>query len=76
LIESGAKVNAADRHGYTPLHYAANIDFGDTEMVELLLRAGADPRARGKTGKTALRLARELRYPDIVRALEGPLPRR
>jgi len=41
LIERGADVNRADATGRTPLHYAAAVDFGDTVIPELLLKAGA-----------------------------------
>jgi len=41
LIERGADVNRADATGRTPLHYAAAVDFGDTAIAEMLLKAGA-----------------------------------
>lgn len=43
LIESGIDVNAKDRYGWTPLHFAAGKpNFGN---VEALLSAKADPNA-------------------------------
>lgn len=57
LISRKADVNHVDKLGYTPLLWAANVDFGDTGMLELLLEAGADPRFRNKEGLTALQLA-------------------
>jgi ankyrin repeat protein len=60
LIREGADVNHRDKLGFTPLHWAANVDFGDTRVLELLLRAGADPRARNSQGLTPLQLA--MRY--------------
>lgn len=57
LIASGADVNAAQRHGWTPLHGAAAT--GDGEVVRLLLARGADPHATNDGGATALDLARE-----------------
>jgi ankyrin repeat protein len=59
-------VNAVDRFGYTPLLYASNIDFGDAESATALLRAGADPNIRSKSGKTALVLARDYPYTRTV----------
>ena len=52
LIERGANVNVVDKLGMTPLLWASNIDFGDTAMIELLLRSGAKPDARNKDGLT------------------------
>jgi ankyrin repeat protein len=54
LIAAGADVNAHDeeRIGNTALHYAA--EEGDSEAVEFLLRAGADPTIRGWMGITAI----------------------
>jgi len=57
LIARGADLNHVDNLGMTPLLYAASIDFGDAEMVKLLLKAGAKPSAKSKEGKTALELA-------------------
>src|SRR5262245_48996864 len=57
LIEAGADVNATQRHGWTPLHGAAQN--GSAETVELLLAAGADPTARNDDGRSAAELADE-----------------
>ena len=57
LIAQKADVNHVDRHGYTPLHWAANVDFGNTAMLELLLRAGANPSVRSKEGLRPFDLA-------------------
>jgi len=59
-----------------PLHYAAQS--GNTECVELLLRAGADPHVKesmpyGKDpeeGRTALQLAQEWGWDDMVPILQ------
>ena len=71
LIQAGAKLNQIDKFGYTPLLYAATIDFGDTAVLETLLKAGSDPKIRNKEGKTALEQARRYSYPDIKRVLEA-----
>ncbi len=42
-LDSGADVNATDRLGLTSLHYAAT--YGYTDIVSLLLEAGADANA-------------------------------
>ena len=46
LLEDGADPNAANSYGFTPLHFACEIQTRDAGMVELLLRFGADPNAR------------------------------
>ncbi len=50
LIERGANVNRVGRSGMTPLLYAASIDFGDSKMIELLLKSGAQADAVTKDG--------------------------
>jgi ankyrin repeat protein len=52
LIERGADVNHLDKNGMTPLLYAASIDYGDSAMVDLLLRSGARAGAHTKDGLT------------------------
>jgi ankyrin repeat protein len=63
-------VNVVDKQGMTPLLWAANIDFGDSAMVELLLRSGAKPDARNKDGLTPLELARKFGHANLIPALE------
>ena len=70
FIERGANVNAIGKTGYTPLLFAASIDFGDTEMMELLLKAGARVDIKNSAGKTALDLAREYQHIRFVSILE------
>ena len=62
LIERGANVNLADDKGRTPLMHAAVADFGDTRMVELLLKAGAKQDARDAGGLTAADYARQFNH--------------
>lgn len=54
LVDAGVPLNAADENGFTPLMYAASIDFGDTEVLRALLRAGADKSIRNADGRTPL----------------------
>ena len=70
LIERGANVNVVDKQGMTPLLWAANIDFGDSAMVELLLKAGAKADAKNKDGRTALELAQSYKHDYLVPALQ------
>ncbi|HTC90964.1 MAG TPA: ankyrin repeat domain-containing protein [Bryobacteraceae bacterium] len=72
LIKRGADVNHVDKKGMTPLLYAASIDFGESAMIDLLLRSGAQPGTRNKEGLTALELARKYHHTHLLASLEGP----
>ncbi len=76
LLARGAQVNHVDKFGMTPLLYAASIDFGDTAMIEKLIAAGADQKARNKQGLTALDLARNYNHASMAQLLVGKAPRR
>jgi ankyrin repeat protein len=69
LIHRGADLNHVDKNGMTPLLYAASIDFGDSAVIELLLKARANPNARTKDGLTALDLARKYKHTHLIPAL-------
>jgi ankyrin repeat protein len=70
LIARGANVNVVDKQGMTPLLWAANVDFGDTAMIELLLKSGAKTDARNKDGLTPLELARKHSHTTLIPVLE------
>jgi hypothetical protein len=55
LLEAGAKINAPDKNGATPLHRAVRTRGADA--VRFLLDAGSDPLLRNKPGSTAFHLA-------------------
>jgi ankyrin repeat protein len=71
LIERGADVNHVDKKGMTPLLYAASIDFGDSAMIDLLLKSGARSNLRTKEGLTALDLARRYHHTHLLDSLVG-----
>ncbi len=71
LLARGAQVNAVDNFGMTPLLYAASIDFGDTEVLEKLIAAGADLKARNKQGQTAADLARTYHHGAMASLLDS-----
>jgi ankyrin repeat protein len=71
LIGRGADVNHADKNEMTPLLYAASIDFGDTAMIDLLLKSGARLSARTKEGLTAIDLARKYQIPHLLTGLQA-----
>ncbi len=64
LIDAGADPNGTDPNGTTPLMMAAG--YGQTDMVELLLRRGANAHLADQHGATALDLALA-GVPDIDR---------
>jgi ankyrin repeat protein len=70
LIARGANVNVVDKQGMTPLLWAANVDFGDTAMIELLLKSGAKTDARNKDGLSPLELARKYGHTALIPVLE------
>jgi ankyrin repeat protein len=55
LLEYGMDVNAQDKHGNTPLHWAQLRD--NEPMVRLLLKYGADVNAQNNYGNRPLYLA-------------------
>ncbi len=70
LINSGVKgdaVDAADSDGTRPLHWAVRAD--ETEIADLLLKAGADANAPNRLGVTALYLATVNGNAAIIRNL-------
>ncbi len=72
LIKAHADVNPPKRKGLpqdTPLHHAARG--GIATCVELLLKQGADPLAKGAYGKLAIEVAAKAGHPDIVKMLEA-----
>ena len=70
LIQARVSINATDDYGFTPLMYAATIDFGDTAVLAELLKAGADRTIRNDDGRTPLEQARHYKH-----ALVEPLLR-
>jgi len=55
LIAAGADVNAIDQNNETALHKAASG--GYLEIIELLLKEGADPNIREMLGELAVEQA-------------------
>lgn len=70
LIEAKDRINQALKSGKTPLHLAA--ERGHVEIVEALLKNGANPKLTDADGQTPLVLAEENNHAAIV-ALLRPL---
>ncbi|HTA42361.1 MAG TPA: ankyrin repeat domain-containing protein [Bryobacteraceae bacterium] len=69
LASAGASINSTDDFLYTPLMYAATIDFGDTQVLKALLKAGADPKIRNDEGRTAIEQARYYHHSQLEAGL-------
>lgn len=67
LIDSGANVEAPISYGIRPLMLAAG--YGETAVVETLLRSGADVIARNDGGLTALMMVKQKHYVDVINLL-------
>ena len=64
---AGADVNARIFYGLTPLMLAAGA--GEAEVCATLLAAGAEVKAANEGGRTALMMAKERFYVDVINLL-------
>jgi len=72
LLENGAEVNSALRSksaaGWTALHFA--VVNGDYDLAKYLLSHGANVNHTSNEGSTALSLARQEKYKEIISLLK------
>ena len=61
LLEHRADVNQLDKTGFTSLLFPASTDFGDTPMVDLLLKSGARRDLLNNGGNTPAEVATKLK---------------
>jgi ankyrin repeat protein len=71
LAKLGVPVNDLDRNGFTPLMYAATLDFGETRTLRALLKAGADPKIANHDGRDARQQAEFLKHTQVLSVLNG-----
>lgn len=73
LVRHGADVNARAKDGWTPLHVQAQEgeDTGALEVMEALLKAGADPNLVDDEGNTPTTFAREREESEKVELLRA-----
>ena len=68
LVEAGAPVNAQQDKGWTPLHEAVNRN--DLEMTRYLVEHGADPRLQNDAGTSAIGLAADKGFVEVLKVLK------
>ncbi len=70
LLKAGAKVNATDVRGMTPLMLAVASETQDVNVVHRLVRAGADANVRSAAGETALDWANKFGSRSVIAELK------
>jgi len=71
LAAAGVAINAQDEHGFTPIMYAATIDFGNTTALQALLKAGGDPKIRNEDGRNAIEQAHHFGHVNLEAVLRN-----
>ncbi len=66
-VKYGAYLDYMEKDGFTPINYAAMESHW--EVVEFLLRAGANPHLVDATGRSALNYAREAGQDSVVQMI-------
>ena len=74
LLRAGAKVNARDVRGMTPLMLAVATDEPNPEIIRMLLAAGADPNIKSGLSETARDWAMRFNHPEVRSLVEAGTP--
>jgi ankyrin repeat protein len=74
LLERGAKVDAQDSYGNSPLWRAVFASEGKGEMIQLLRRAGANPRLANNTDVSPLTLSQRIANFDVKQFFSDLIP--
>lgn len=64
LLQAEADPDIRNSHGWTALHYCADI--GDAEIAEFILDRGGDHKIRSVDGKTAAELAADVGHDHVA----------
>jgi ankyrin repeat protein len=76
LVKAGAKVNAKDQSGRTPLHLAVLNSYSSAAMVRSLLAGGADPLAEDNQRYTPYDMAHGLDKRPATEAIKQHLQKK
>ena len=74
LLEFGADMEAVDRCGRRPLHFAAQ--HGRLDVARVLLQSGVEKNALDFAGRTAAELATQFGHPGVSQFLQDDKRRR
>ncbi|XP_065579603.1 ankyrin-1-like [Artemia franciscana] len=66
ILDKGARINAVDKLGETPLHCAIKNSDKNVEMTKLLLKHGSNVKVRTNYGRSPLHLAASRKCPQTV----------
>jgi hypothetical protein len=70
LLDAGAKVDARDVRGMTPLMLAVATDHDSLEKIRMLIEGGSDVNAKSRVDETALDWAQKFGETPVVAALK------
>ena len=68
MVEHGADINRKTDNDLTSLMWA--VGYGKTDAVKTLLELGADPAIKDNRGLTALMIAEENNFGEIIKLLK------